>query len=32
MSIDLCKKGYMHGYEVWVHHVEGSSPCIVLED
>jgi hypothetical protein len=22
MSIDLCKNGYMPGYEVWVHHGE----------
>jgi hypothetical protein len=31
MSIDLCKNGYMLGYEVWVHHGEDPRPCIVLE-
>jgi hypothetical protein len=31
MSIDLCKNGYMPGYEVWVHHGEDPPPCIVSE-
>jgi hypothetical protein len=31
MSIDLCKKGYMSGYEVWVHHGEVPPPRIVTE-
>jgi hypothetical protein len=31
MSIDLCKNGYMPGYEVWVHHGEDPPPRIVLE-
>jgi hypothetical protein len=31
MSIDLCKKGYMPGYEMWVHHDEDPSPRIVSE-
>jgi hypothetical protein len=29
MSIDLCKNGYMPGYEVWVHHGEDPPPRIV---
>jgi hypothetical protein len=31
MSIDLCKNGYMPGYEVWVHHGEDPPPRIVSE-
>jgi hypothetical protein len=31
MSIDLCKNGYMPGYEVWVHHGEDPRPRIVSE-
>jgi hypothetical protein len=29
MSIDFCKNGYMHIYEVWVHHDEDPPPRIV---
>jgi hypothetical protein len=29
MSIDLCKDGYMLGYEVWVHHDEDPPSRIV---
>jgi hypothetical protein len=28
---DLCKNGYMLGYEVWVDHGEDPPPHIVLE-
>jgi hypothetical protein len=31
MSIDICKNGYMSGYEVWVHHGEDPPPRIVSE-
>jgi hypothetical protein len=31
MSIDVCKNGYMPGYEVWVHHGEDPSPRIISE-
>jgi hypothetical protein len=31
MSIDRCNKGYMPGYEVWVHHGEDPPPRIVSE-
>jgi hypothetical protein len=31
MSIDLCKNGYMPGYEMWVHHGEDPPPRIVSE-
>jgi hypothetical protein len=31
ISIDLCKNGYMLGYEVWVHHGEDPPPRIVWE-
>jgi hypothetical protein len=31
MSIDLCKNGYMPGYEAWVHHSEDPPPRIVSE-
>jgi hypothetical protein len=31
MSIDLCKNGYMRGYEVWVHHGEDPPPRTVSE-
>jgi hypothetical protein len=31
MSIDLCKNGYIPGYEVWVHHSEDPPPHIVLD-
>jgi hypothetical protein len=31
MSIDLCKNGYIPGYEVWVHHAEDPPPRIVSE-
>jgi hypothetical protein len=31
MSIDLCKNGYMPGYEVWVHHGEDPPPRVVSE-
>jgi hypothetical protein len=29
--IDLCKNGFMLGYEVWVHHIEDLPPRIVSE-
>jgi hypothetical protein len=29
MLIDLCKNGYMSGYEVWVHHDEDPATRIV---
>jgi hypothetical protein len=29
MSIDLCKNGFMSGYDVWVHHGEDPPPRIV---
>jgi hypothetical protein len=31
MSIDLCKNGYMPGYEVWVHYGEDPPPRIISE-
>jgi hypothetical protein len=31
MAIDFCKNGYMHIYEVWVHHGEDPPPRIVPE-
>jgi hypothetical protein len=31
MSIDICKNGYMTGYEVWVHHGEHPLQLLHLE-